>query len=270
VFVASQTVKRPRGAQRKSAVSGAKSHSLTPFRRWLNRSLLIFGTALVSAGLYRGALAVGGHQVEILSILGNVTHIDPQAIQLRLAPRITAGFFSADLGDLRRELESLPWVYQVNTRKRWPAEIEVHLVEQRPLARWGDKGYLNHEAQFFQVAHEAMYEHLPLLSGPDGTQADLMRRYQVLADMLEPDGLAVHAISLDELGQVFVDVDKGPQLVLGASDMAQRIRRFRQIWKLAPMGTAIARVDLRYEHGAAVSFSDTKLVVRSTDDGRQG
>ena len=43
----------------------------------------------------------------------------------------------------------LPWIYKVNTRRRWPAEIEVVLVEQRPLARWGDTGYLNHQGHFF-------------------------------------------------------------------------------------------------------------------------
>jgi len=268
--MAKGTVQRRRGAHRKQDAVSAKHHSSTPLRKWINRSLLVLGTMLISAGLYRGTTMLGAHQVETLTILGDVHHIDPQAIQLRLAPRIAEGFFSADLRDLRQELESLPWVYQVNTRRRWPAEIEVYLIEQRPLARWGNSGYLNHEGQFFQVAHETRYDHLPLLNGPEGSETELMRRYQVLAALLEPDGLTIHAISLDTLGQVLIQLDEGPELMLGASEMAHRIRRFRQIWEAASPRAPIAKIDLRYEHGAAVSFADSRVVMRSPDGGRQG
>ena len=268
--MAKGTVQRRRGAHRNYDAVSKKNRSSTPFRKWINRGLLALGTILISAGLYRGTTTIVSHQVETLTILGDVHHTDPQAIQRRLAPRIAEGFFSANLRDLRQDLESLPWVYQVNTRRRWPAEIEVYLIEQRPLARWGNSGYLNHEGQFFQVAHETRYDHLPLLNGPEGSETELMRRYQILAALLEPDGLTIHAISLDTLGQVLIQLDEGPELMLGASEMAHRIRRFRQIWEAASPRAPIARIDLRYEHGAAVSFADSRVVMRSTDGGRQG
>jgi cell division protein FtsQ len=99
----------------------------------------------MGVGLYQGVTALAAKQVKTLTVRGDVRHIDTEVIQARLTPRITDGFMAADLGDLRDELESLPWVYKVNTRRRWPAEIEVVLVEQRPLARWSDTGYLNHQ-----------------------------------------------------------------------------------------------------------------------------
>ena len=71
-------------------------------------------------------------------------------------------------------------MYRVNTRRRWPAEIEVTLTEQRPLARWGEGGYLNHEGEFCGDP-DPLYQDLPLLIGPDGAEASLMRRYQTLA-----------------------------------------------------------------------------------------
>ncbi len=67
-------------------------------------------------------------QVERLTVRGDVRHLDSDAIQARLAPRVAEGFMAADLISLRQDLESLPWVYRVNTRRRWPAEIEDGMI----------------------------------------------------------------------------------------------------------------------------------------------
>ena len=130
----------------------------------MNRCLLASG--LASAGLYQGGSSLSSQQVEQLTVRGDAQHIDIEAIQARLAPRVAAGFLATDLTDLRRELESVPWVYRVNTRRRWPAEIEVTLVEQRPLAKWGEHGYLNHEGHYFAADRDPLYDYLPLLVGP--------------------------------------------------------------------------------------------------------
>ena len=83
---------------------------ISPFRRWLNRTLLGMGLALVGTGLYQGSASLSAQQVERLTVLGDVRHIDAAAIQARLTPRVAEGFLAADLTDLRHELESLPWV----------------------------------------------------------------------------------------------------------------------------------------------------------------
>lgn len=244
--------------------------SASPLRRWVNRIVLIIGAGLVAGGAYSGGTALWLQQVETLSVLGEVRHIDISAIEARLAPRLSAGFLATDLGDLRRELESLPWSYKVNIRKRWPSKIEVYLVEQRPLARWGEAGYLNHEGQFFAAAHHDAYDALPLLQGPDGSEASLMRRYQTLASMLEPEQLVIRELSLDALGQVAVQLDNGPALQLGSGEMLQRIKRFRQLWRQELIASSVMRVDLRYEHGAAVTFGDARLVMQLPRVGGEG
>ena len=71
------------------------------------------------------------------------------------------------------------------------------LTEQRPLARWGEGGYLNHEGEYFAAIPDPLYKDLPLLSGPDGAEGSLMRRYQVLTGLLEPTGLQISELSRD-------------------------------------------------------------------------
>jgi hypothetical protein len=56
-----------------------------------------------------------------------------------------------DLRDLRRELEALPWVYRAELRRRFPDTLEIRVVEQVPIARWGDGAFLNHEARVVRL-----------------------------------------------------------------------------------------------------------------------
>ena len=234
---------------------------------WLNRIVLASGVTLMGLGLYQGSATIKARQVERLTVRGDVRHLDSEAIQARLAPRVADGFMAAALSGARQELESLPWVYEVNTRRRWPAEIEVTLVEQRPLARWEKSGYLNHEGEYFAADLDPLYAHLPILAGPAGKEAFLMRLYQMLADRLDGTDLSIKALSLDDLEQVAVQFDNGLSLLLGARDMSQRLARFVRLWDSELPTAAVAKIDLRYEHGAAVTFQDEDLVIQATVNG---
>ena len=266
----SNDARLPRRVARKPAAGQMNIAPVSRLRRWVNCGLLVTGVVLVSAVLYRGGTHLSAHQVERLTVMGDVQHIDIEEIQSRLLPWIAAGFFATDLTDLSHELESLPWVYRVNTRRRWPAEIEVTLTEQRPLARWGQGGYLNHEGEFFAANPVPVYEDLPLLIGPDGAEVSLMRRYQTLAGLLEPTGLQISELSLDPLGQVSVQFNSGLSLHLGAKDISHRVARFKRLLEEALPAQAVAKVDLRYEYGAAVTFSDAGLAMQGAQNRGEG
>ena len=62
--MAKGTVQRRREAHRKHDAVSAKHQSSTPLRKWINRGLLVLGTMLMSAGLYRGTTMLEAHQVE--------------------------------------------------------------------------------------------------------------------------------------------------------------------------------------------------------------
>ena len=253
---------------RTPAVSATKA--VSTLRRWCNRLVLGCALTLLGVGLYQGVTALAAKQVKTLTVRGDVHHIDTDVIQARLTPRITDGFMAADLRDLRDELESLPWIYKVNTRRRWPAEIEVVLVEQRPLARWGDTGYLNHQGHFFAATQDGQYEHLPLLSGPEGAEGTLTRRYQMLASQLETEGLTIDELSIDALGQLSLKLMNGVQLALGANDLLRRVTRFKQLWSDKLSTQTVEKIDLRYEHGAAVTFGHSALAMQPLRSSGEG
>ena len=146
----------------------------------------------------------------------------------------------------------------------------VRKSEQRPLARWGEGGYLNHEGEVFAATADPLYQDLPLLIGPDGAEGSLMRRYQALAGLLEPTGLQISELSLDPLGQVAVRFDSGLSLLLGAKDISHRVTRFKRLWEEELPAQTVAIVDLRYEYGAAVTFSDTELAMQGAQNRGEG
>ena len=64
-----------------------------------------------------------------------------------------------------------------------------------------------------------------------------------------------------------VQFDSGLSLAAGCKgDISQRVARFRRLWAEALPAQAVAKVDLRYEHGAAVTFSDAGLAMQAVQN----
>ena len=66
----------PRRATRKPAAGQMTVAPVSQLRRWVNRGLLVTGVGLVSAGLYQGGTHLSAQQVERLTVMGDLQHID--------------------------------------------------------------------------------------------------------------------------------------------------------------------------------------------------
>ena len=92
----------------------------------------------------------------------------------------------------------------------------------------------------------------------------------MLADRLETADLSISALTLDDLEQLTVHFDNGLSLLLGDKELSLRVARFVRLWETELPTRAIAQIDLRYEHGAAVTFSDEGLAMQATANGGEG
>jgi cell division septal protein FtsQ len=72
------------------------------------------------------------------------------------------------------------------------------------------------------------------------------------------------------LRQVSAQLDNDLTLQLGATELLERTTRFRQLWRQELMAQTVTRVDLRYEHGAAVTFGDSRLAMQRPRVGGEG
>jgi cell division protein FtsQ len=193
-----------------------------------------------------------------VSVRGDLTYVDQQAVQARMAPFVEASFFKVDLDALRRDLEQMPWIAHVEARRIWPDEVMVRLDEQLPIARWGDESLLNNNGQAFAPEDLAHYEHLPQLYGPKRAQQRVMQQYQMLSQMLRPLGFSIARLELRARGSWFVTTKQGVELLLGRDQIIEKMRRFTAIYQqeLAQESERIARIDLRYANGLSVAWHE--------------
>ena len=251
-------------AKSRKPVKGAtrKSKGEAPVERapslWLNRLLIVAATSLVIAAGSKAYIEMQKLPVQRISVTGQLEHTQAEAVQSMVQTSLDGGFLSADLQQMRVQLEGLPWIYEATVRRRWPNALEIHVVEQLPIARWGAASFLNHEGGVFLSSKAGDWDALPVLSGPEGSAPALMAKYQRLLDILAPLELKVRELTVDERGQIAVVVHDEVQLLLGNSDFRERMQRFVTIYpsQLKDRLSEIQRVDMRYPTGIAVAFDE--------------
>lgn len=251
--------KRPRkpaqGATRKIAAQ-SKPRQASP---WLSRIMILAGIGAVLALATQGFVTLHRIPVQQITVTGELAYTQTEAVQDMVQSNLAGGFLRADLQRIREQLERLPWIFEATIRRKWPSSLEIHVVEQLPIARWGEDGFLNHEGQAFHSTRGGDWQSLPLLRGPQGTASSLMANYQRMLELLSPLGLKVEQLAVDERGQVQAVLEGGLELVVGNQHFLERMHRFVALYRaeLAARAEDIERVDLRYESGVAVAFRAT-------------
>jgi cell division protein FtsQ len=251
----------PRGASRMVAKEPLAARLPKPnfslFKR-LGWPLLLVILGFGAYELAQRLLPYADRPIARVSVQGDLSYVSQQAVQQRIAPFVEVSFFSVDLRAMRAELEQMPWIAHAEVRRVWPDQVAIHLEEQLPIARWGDEALLNNQGQAFTPRELAHYEHLPQLNGPQRAQQRVMQQYQMLSQMLRPMGFSIARLELRERGSWFLSTAEGIELLLGRDHVVEKMRRFSAIYDkaLKEQSENIARIDLRYANGLAVSWRE--------------
>ncbi len=238
-----------------------KGQAMKPQRKpsaWLNRLIIMTGAGVVMVAALQAYITLQSIPVRHITVTGELEHTRTDLVQDMIQPALVGGFLRADLQRIQAQLEELPWIYQATVQRRWPNALEIHVIEQLPIARWGESDFLNHEGEVFRSASSQEWQALPRLLGPQDSAKALMAGYQRIVEILAPLHLAVAQLTVDERGQVHVVLDGGMELLLGSADFLERMHRFVAIYRteLAARAAEVERVDLRYETGIAVAFNE--------------
>jgi cell division protein FtsQ len=197
--------------------------------------------------------------VRVISIDGSFQRVSPGEIEKAVAPFANQGFMSADLADVQRAVESLPWVDHARIARRWPNSLRVTVTEQTPAARWGEAGLLNTRGELFVRTATHVPAELPHLSGPEGTQSQVAQRYLAVQGRMLEAGMRIAALRLDERGAWEMDLDSGVTVRLGRRDVDERTDRFIHTASqvIAHRLTEINYVDMRYSNGFAIGWRNS-------------
>ncbi|HEX3603146.1 MAG TPA: cell division protein FtsQ/DivIB [Steroidobacteraceae bacterium] len=194
--------------------------------------------------------------VKVISIDGSFQRVSPGQIEKAVAPFANQGFMSANLADIQRAVETLPWVDHARIARRWPNSLRVTVTEQTAAARWGESGLLNTRGELFVRAAAHVPVELPRLSGPEGTESQVAQRYLTVSGRMLEAGMRIAALRLDERGAWEMDWDSGVTVRLGRRDVDARIDRFIHTASqvIAHRLTEVNYVDMRYSNGFAIGW----------------
>ena len=168
-------------------------------------------------------------------------------------------FLTADLRELEKELESVPWIYRVKVRRIWPDKLIIDLEEQQAVALWNEDQLVNRFGHLFQPAVIEL-DDLPALTGPESELASLLATFAQLQSAFEQAELQLKELHLSERRSYELKLTNGIVLDVGRKDLRARVKRFIDLYPVlvSDNPAAIVRVDLRYDTGLAVSRIDAE------------
>lgn len=196
--------------------------------------------------------------VRYVEIRGGLHHVSPDQIRDKVRGVMAGNFITADTGTIQRSLEAFPWVRRASVTRVWPDTLRVAIVEQRPLARWGDGALVNGVGQIFRPREGGGRPALPLLQGPRADVRAVVEHYKAAVLRLRVLGLGIQTLALDQRHAWRLGLSNGIGLVLGQRDYEKRLQRFSRFYRrvLSQRAGNIDIVDLRYSNGFAVHWRD--------------
>jgi cell division protein FtsQ len=188
---------------------------------------------------------------------GEARHVTRAQVEAILQKELKGTFFTLNLPQLRGAFEKLPWVREVNLRRRWPARLDVNVVEHVPLARWGDVALVNTHGELFEAAYDGK---LPTFAGPEGASKEIAIQYDFFRRQLAAIGREPVLVRVTPRRAWQVRLEGGPTLELGRDDIEARLARYLQVHErtVGALQRRIDYVDLRYANGFAVRIPELK------------
>lgn len=219
------------------------------------------GVVVAACGIaflgYRYGVTLFDRPITALTIDAPFQRVSALQIEEAISDELEKGFLTADLGDIQARLTGLAWVDKANVVRRWPGQLEISVSEQVPAACWGESGLLNTRGELFVTDARHVPAELPRLKGPEGSAAEVARRYLAIREQLIPRGLDVRELEMDARGAWEMTLQNGITIRLGRRDVAARTELFLGV--VADIITRRAKeiefVDMRYSNGFTIGWN---------------
>ncbi len=200
-----------------------------------------------------------GPMLSELVIPGPLVHVQPQAVRAAVLPALQGkGFFSINVEQIQAAVLAVPWVATAAVRRSWPHTLYIDITEAVPVARWNGNGLLDAQGRVFVHSMDSAWTKLPMLSGPEGSEQDVLAEFNDLTTNLATRGLAIQQLTVDARGDSTVALNDGINVRLGRADAGTRLERFTTVAlpALSEKLADVAYVDMRYTNGFAVGWKN--------------
>ncbi|MEM8845143.1 MAG: FtsQ-type POTRA domain-containing protein [Pseudomonadota bacterium] len=244
------------GKRKKNSVRRSSRQSERPMINWREvLKLMVFSVVVVTlVWVARGIEDIPIKTIEVASTLNKVNKDEIRSIA---ANYYSQGFFTAQLADFEKQLNSLPWVYKANIKRKWPYKLVIKIEEQQPVFRWGDEQLLNRYANTFDEKNLEQYKNLPKLYGIRGREEYLARLHLKYNKLFNKIGMRIVSLEEDARYDKVMILDNGIKINIGKENIDQQLERCLLTFpKLKTRdGAEIVTIDLRHSNGFAVRWN---------------
>jgi cell division protein FtsQ len=245
-----------------------KHKGVSPFKleiHWIALIGPIFFSALFYFSSDEVVMAVDLPISEI-ALIGQLNEVIPRDIEDIILSEEWLGFFSTDINSIQNKIYALPWVYQVRASKLWPNRINIEIIEQTPIARWGESSLINDEGQHFPVANIYAYDYLPRIYGPVGTESQIHNAYKALIERAMTFNLIIDELEMTDRGSWKISLSDNKLIYIGKEslDMKSNLLFETVIPSLMNIWSEVQVIDLRYQNGFSVKFNEENFRFSNT------
>ena len=213
-------------------------------------------------GIWRSGQSQHLFALKTLQIQSRFERLSAEQIRAAIKSEVTAGFFGLDLTATRAQLKALPWVAQVEVRKRWPDTVLIRLSERNATARWRADALLDAKGDVFRVSGVGAMHGLVHLSGPDSRRLELVQFHQTSEPVLRNLSLHLTHARFSKRGALTLKLSDGSKIILGREQQMLRWQRFVDnlpTLRAKNQGLRLLEIDLRYTNGLAARFAPAEV-----------
>lgn len=224
--------------------------------------IFIFGIKKVEwTEQYTRLTAINIRPIKHVSVEGEFAYTSKVFIQSLLAEKLINDFVDLKIKHLQSELKTDPWIENASVYRVWPDSLVVKIIEEKPIALWGDEGFINRFGSLIMTTKLDKIAHLPKLYGNAQKSDELVKHYLSASKIVATQGLGISEFSIDETNVWRIEIDNAFELLVGESRVSSKLENFLFVYsrQLKSKKDTIKHVDLRYSSGMAVSWRENNI-----------
>ena len=250
--------------------------------RWMNGvalSVAAVAIAVLAAAAMAWAMRAPYWTIRGIDINGELQRVNAATLRANTVPRLQGSFFTLQLQQAREVYEAVPWVRGAVVQRVWPNRLKVTLQEHQPAARWlgsdGGERLVNTYGEVFEanLGEDESVEEMPLLSGPDGSSAMVLKMHQALAPIFARLGRRVTELEVSSRGSWSAVLSDEAEVELGRGSPAELLERTQRFVATLSQVTGgyrapLQSADLRHSGGYAVRLRGLVTIDSAASAGR--
>jgi cell division protein FtsQ len=194
--------------------------------------------------------------INAIQVDGTFHYVSKADIELVVNGQVGGSFLDLNIAHVKQLLEQNPWIDSASVARVWPDRLVVKVVEQQPIARWGDNAVLNMRGDIVQIERTTKIDSLPFFKGDDRYAKEIMQQYLSMGKLLAQSELELAAVDLDKTMAWTLTLSNGVIVKLGRDRLWEKLHSLLAAKKgaLAENFNKVERVDMRYPGGFAVAW----------------